>query len=166
MLKEKIQEEIKNAMRGGNEFVTTTLRMVLASITSKEKEKRFNISKEKPTLDEDGLVKESRLMDEEILDVISTEIKKRRDAIALYEKGGRQELSDKEKMEIEMLQKYLPEQLSEEDIKKIVIETIAEVGAREIKEMGKVMAKITPKVKGKAEGGTVSRIVKELLASK
>ena len=166
MLKEKIQEEIKNAMRGGDELTTSTLRMLVASIISKEKEKRFKISKTKPDLNEDGLVKESQLTEEEVLDVISSEVKKRRDAIALYEKGGRQELADKEKKEIEMLQKYLPEQLSEEEIKKLVIEAIARVGAKEIKDMGKVMAELNPKIKGKADGSVVSKTVKDLLNTK
>lgn len=169
MLKEKIQEEIKNAMRGGDELTTSTLRMLVASVISKEKEKRFKISKDlpaqagKPTLSEEGLIKESQLTDEEVLDVISSEVKKRRDAVALYEKGNRPELAKKEKDEIVILQKYLPEQLSEEDIKKLVADAIAKTGAKEIKEMGKVMAELNPKIKGKTDGSIVSKIVKDLL---
>ncbi len=166
MLKEKIQEEIKDAMRSGDELVTSTLRMLIASITSKEKEKRYKISKEKPTLNEEGLVKESQLAEEEILDVISSEIKKRRDAVVLYEKGGRQELADKEKKEIGMLQKYLPEQISEEEIKKLVSEAVVKTGAKEMKDMGKVMAELNPKIKGRADGSVVSKIVKDLLTAK
>lgn len=166
MLKEKIQNETTQAMKERNELVCSTLRMLSAAIVSKEKEKRYKISKQKPDLNEEGLIKESQLTDEEIIEVISSEIKKRRDAIALYEKGNRQELADKEKKEIEILQKYLPEQLSEEEIKKIVKEAIEKTGAKEIKDMGRVMAELMPKVKGKADSGLVSRLVKELLGSK
>ena len=105
----------------------------------------------------------SALNDDEVISVISSEIKKRKDAIVLYKKGNRQELVDKEKKEIEILQKYLPEQLSLEEIRKLIEESIANVGATNIKEMGKVMADLAPKVKGKADGGEVSKIIKELL---
>jgi len=163
MLKEQIQKEITQAMKEGKELVCSTLRMLSAAVVSKEKEKRYKVSKQKPDLNEEGLVKESQLTDEEIIEVVSSEIKKRRDAIVLYEKGGRQELADKEKKEVEILQKYLPEQLSEEEIKKVVSEAIEKTGAKEMKDMGRVMAELMPKVKGKADSGLVSRIVKEFL---
>ena len=166
MLKEQIQKSTTQAMKEGKELICGTLRMLLAAIVSKEKEKRYKASKQKPGLNEEGLIKESQLTDEEIIDVIASEIKKRRDAAALYEKGGRQELADKERKEIEILQKYLPEQLSEEEVKKLVKEAIAKTGAKEIKDMGRVMAELMPKVKGKADSGQVSKIVKDLLVSK
>lgn len=166
MLKEQIQKSTTQAMKEGKELICGTLRMLLAAIVSKEKEKRYKASKQKPDLNEEGLIKESQLTDEEIIDVIASEIKKRRDAAALYEKGGRQELADKERKEIEILQKYLPEQLSEEEVKKLVKEAIAKTGAKEIKDMGRVMAELMPKVKGKADSGQVSKIVKDLLVSK
>jgi len=166
MLKEQIQKSTTQAMKEGKELICGTLRMLLAVIVSKEKEKRYKASKQKPDLNEEGLIKESQLTDEEIIDVIASEIKKRRDAAALYEKGGRQELADKERKEIEILQKYLPEQLSEEEVKKLVKEAIAKTGAKEIKDMGRVMAELMPKVKGKADSGQVSKIVKDLLVSK
>ena len=166
MLKEKIQEDIKTAMRSGAELTISTLRMLQASVITKEKDKRFKISGQKPDLNEEGLVKESQLGDEEIMDVLSTEVKKRRDAIVLYEKGNRQELADKEKKEIGILQKYLPEQMSEDDVKKAVEEAIASVGAKEVKDMGKVMAELAPKLKGKADNSIVSKIVKESLIGK
>jgi uncharacterized protein len=166
MLKEEIKKATTQAMKDGNGFVSTTLRMLSAAIISKEKEKRYKISKQKPDLNEEGLIKESQLQDDEIIEVVSAEIKKRRDAIALYEQGGRQELADKEKKEIEILQKYLPAQLSEDEIREIVIDAIVKIGAKEMKEMGKVMAEIMPKTKGKAEAGLVSKIVKEALSKK
>ena len=166
MLKEEIQNAITKAMKEGNKTVLSTLRMISAAIVSKEKEKRYKISKQKPDLNEEGLVKESQLTNEEIIDVIASEIKKRKDAVALYEKGNRQELADKEKKEIEILQKYLPEQLSNEELKRIIKEAIEKTVAKEIKDMGRVMAELMPKVKGKADGSTVSAIIKELLLKK
>jgi hypothetical protein len=161
MLKEQIKSDTTNAQKSGNEFVLGTLRMLLASILTKEKDKRY---KEK-------LEGEPQLLDEEIISVISSEIKKRKDAITLYNQGNRSELAEKESKEIEVLQKYLPEQLPAEEIKKLVEESIAKVRA-EIKDpstgsgqvMGKVMADLNPKIKGRADSGEVSKIVKELLS--
>jgi len=164
MLKEKIQSETNQAMKESRELDLSALRMLLAAIVSKEKEKRYKVSKQKPDINEEGLVKESQLTDEEIIDVVSSEVKKRKDAVALYEKGNRPELASKEKKEIEVLQKYLPEQLSEEAIKKLVQDAVAKTGAKEIKEMGRVMAELMPQVKGKADSGLVSKLVKESLS--
>ena len=166
MLRKQIQDETKKAIKEGNELTVSTLRMLSASIISREKEKRYKISKQKPDLNEEGLIKESQLTDEEILDVISSEIKKRKDSVAVYRQGKREELARKEEKEIEILQKYLPEQLSEQELKKIVQEAIAKVGAKEIKDMGKVMAELMPKVKGKADNSLVSKLVKDLLSAK
>ncbi|TSC95150.1 MAG: hypothetical protein CEN87_162 [Parcubacteria group bacterium Licking1014_1] len=139
--------------------------MVLASVISKEKEKRYKISKQKPEgCSEEDLAKDSFLTDEEIIDVISSEIKKRKDAIALYEKGNRQELADKEKKEAAILQKYLPEQIPADELKKIIGESINKTGANGIKDMGKVMQDLMSKVKGRADSGEISKIVKELLS--
>ena len=107
--------------------------------------------------------KESKLVDEEIINIISTEIKKRKEAAELYEKGDRKELANKEKKELVILQKYLPEQISEEEIKKLAKEAIAKTGATSQKDMGKVMGALSPQIKGKADGSLVSQIVKELL---
>ena len=164
MLKQQIQNDVKEFLKSGDNLASGTLRMVLASMISKEKEKRYNIAKKKPDLNEQDLVKESELTDEEIIGVLLSEIKKRKDAIVLYDKGNRQELADKEKKEIEILQKYLPEQLSVEELKKIIEESVNKVGAKEIKDMGKVMADLIPRVKGKADSGEVSKIIKELLS--
>ena len=164
MLKQQIKNAVNEALKSGDQLSSGTLRMLLASILTKEKDKRYKIATEKPDTTEENLIKESELTDEQILEVISSEIKKRRDSIVLYIQGKRPELADKEQKEIEILQKYLPEQLKPEEIKKLVEESIAKVGAKEMKDMGKVMADLNPKVKGKAEGGEVSRIVKELLS--
>lgn len=176
MLKHQIQNDATNALKSDNQLMAETLRMVLAFIITKEKEKRYKISKHlsaqagKPELKEEELIKESGLTDEEIIDVLSSEIKKRKDAIVLYEKGNRQELADKEKEEIEVLKKYLPEQLSEEELKKIIKESINRIkdpsspAGSSGQVMGKVMQDLMPKVKGKADASEISRIVKELLS--
>jgi hypothetical protein len=164
MLKQKIQQAVNEALKSKDHFVSGTLRMLLASIITKEKDKRYKIATEKPDTVEEALIKESELTDEQILEVISSEVKKRRDAIVLYEQGKRPELAEKEKKEIEILQKYLPEQLKPEEIKKLAEESIVKVGAKEMRDMGKVMADLNPKIKGRAEGGEVSKIIKELLS--
>lgn len=164
MLKQAIQNDATAALKSGDQLMAGVLRMLLASVITKEKEKRYKVSKQKPELKEEDLLRESSLADEEIIEVISSEIKKRRDAIVLYEKGNRQELADKEKKEIAILQKYLPEQLSKEELKKLIEESINKVGAKEIKDMGKVMQDLMPEVKGRADNSEISRITKELLS--
>ena len=154
MPKQKIQEDLNSSLKEKRELEVSVLRMVLAAILNKEKEKRFK----------SGKTEEIPLTEEEIIDVISSEIKKRREAIELYTRGVRPELAEKEKKEMEILQKYLPEQLPEEEIKKLVKVAIDKVGAKEIKDMGKVMAELMPQVKGRADGSLVSKIVKELLS--
>ena len=170
MLKKQIQSDSISALKSGDQFLLGTLRMLLASITAKEKEKRYKISKDPSTgsgqenLTEEELIKESELADEQIIEVISSEIKKRKDAITLYEKGNRPELADKEQKEIEVLKKYLPEQLSDEELRKLIQESVDKTGASEMKDMGKVMADLNPKIKGKADSGEVSKIVREVLS--
>ena len=164
MLKQNIQKDSIEALKSKDQFKTGVLRMLLASVATKEKEKRYKISKEKPDATEEILIKESELTDEQIVETISSEIKKRKDAIALYLQGNRPELADKETKEIEILKKYLPEQLSEEELRKLVAESITKTGAAEIRDTGKIMADLMPKVKGRADGGEISKIVKELLS--
>ena len=154
MLKITIQEDLNSALKEKKELEVSVLRMVLASVLSKEKDKRFK----------SGKAEDVPLTDEELTDTISSEIKKRREAVELYIRGNRPELAEKEKKEITILQKYLPEQLTEEEIKKLVGEAVAKTGAKEIKDMGKVMAELMPKVKGKSDSSLVSRLVKELLS--
>jgi uncharacterized protein YqeY len=164
-LKEKIQNDLREAVKKKEELEALVLRSLLAAIFNKEKEKRYRISKEKPEFATEELEKESQLIDEEVIEVISSEVKKRKEAILEFEKGKREDLVKKEKAELEILEKYLPEQLSEEEIKKFAKEAIEKTGAKEIKDMGKVMAELMPKVKGKADGALVSKTVKELLGA-
>jgi hypothetical protein len=133
---------------------------------NKEKEKRYKVYQVNTNIAEKELNDKSHLADEEIMEVISSEIKKRREAVLEFEKGKRQDLAEKEKKEMEILKSYLPEQMSEEEIRKLVKDIINMVGAKEQKDMGKVMAQLMPKVKGKADGSLVSGIVKELLSGK
>ena len=163
MLKQQIKTATIEAMKCKDDFVVGVLRMLSAAILGKEKDKRYKISKEKPEMAEDALIKESELTDEQVLEVIGSEIKKRKDAIALYEQGNRPELVERETKEMEILKKYLPEQLSEEAIKSLVQEAIAKTGAKEMKDMGKVMAELNPKTKGKADSALVAKLIKESL---
>lgn len=156
ILKEKIKQDLKTALKEARELEILTLRQLSAAFLNKEKEKQYKLSKQ-------GAEGDFALTEEEMIDAVSAETKKRREAIEGFEKGGRQESADKERKELEILQKYLPEQLSEDEIRNLVKEAVAKTGAKEIKDMGKVMAELSPKTKGRADGGLVSRIVKELL---
>ncbi len=152
-LKKRIQQDLNSGIIGKKELEVLVLRQLLAAVLNKEKEKRFK-SEEK---------KEMNLTDEEMIEVISSETKKRKEAIGFYVKGDRPVLAEKEKKELEILEKYLPEQLSEEEVRKLAKEAIEKTGAESIKDMGKVMAELMPEIKGKAEGGLVSKIIKEIL---
>ncbi len=131
-LKQTIQGDIKEAMKAHDETSLTVLRGAVAAINAKQTEKRYKISKESPDKTEEVLIKESELSDDEAIGVVSGEIKKRKDAIALYEQGGRPELAESEKAEIAVLQKYLPEQLSVEELQKMVAAAIEKTGAKEM----------------------------------
>jgi len=144
-LKEKIQEDLKTSLKAGDQVRVSTLRMLLAAITNKEKEGK-------------------EITEEQLQEVIATEAKKRREAAEAFKKGGRQESAEKEKQELEVLLSYLPEQLTEDQIRALVKEAIEKTRALTIKDMGKVMGELAPTIKGKADGGEVSRIVKEILS--
>jgi hypothetical protein len=170
MLQEKINSEIKQAMINKEELLLLVLRGINASIKNKQIEKRTKLVKTpafaEATADKEKaekLEQECKLSDEEIIDVISSEAKKRKDSIFEFEKGNRPDLVEKEQKELEILKKYLPEQMSEDAVREIVQKAIEETGAVGPKDTGKIMAKIMPQVKGKADGSIVSKIVGELL---
>jgi len=142
----QINDDLKEAMKGKDAATLSTLRMLIAAARNKE-----------ITLREGG---EAELTDEQIIEVVSSEIKKRRDSAEAYTSGGRPELAEKETAEIATLQKYLPAQLSDEELEKIVKEVIAS-GADNF---GKVMGQVMARAKGKADGGKVGELVKKLLA--
>lgn len=165
-IKEDIKIDLAEAMKQRNEVALLTLRGVLASVLAKEKLKRYKTLKQEPSLEESDVAKKANLTKEEIIDVISFEVKKRREAVAGFEKGERMDLIKKEKAEIEVLQKYLPEQLSLEEIKKLVDDAIGKTRAKEMRDMGRVMGELAPKLKGKADNNEVSKMVKQALGSK
>lgn len=146
MLGEKIVEDLKAAMKEKDETKLIAIRMLKSAIQNKAIEKKVK-----------------SLSDEDILDLIQKQIKQRRDSIELFEKGGRQDLIAKETREIEILQQYLPKQLSSDELKKIISDAIKTVGATSAADMGKIMKEVMPKIKGKADGKEVNRVVSELL---
>lgn len=165
-LKEKIEEDFKKALKERNEIEISTLRLLKAAIFNKEKEKRYKIGQKKPELSAKELEKESILSDEEVQEVLISEVKKRKEAIFEFEKGKREDLVKKEKAEMEILKRYLPKEISPEEIEKMARETIERVEAKDIKDMGKVMKELIPKLKGKAESSTIAEIVKNILSKK
>jgi uncharacterized protein len=149
MLKQKLQEDLKQAMLSRNELQTSVLRMFKSAIGYYE-------------INKGGAGYEAT--DEDVLAVLNTQVKQRRDSIEQFKNAGRQELADKEILELEILQKYLPEQMGEEEIKKLVEEALTQTGATAQADFGKVMGALMPKVKGKADGTVVSKIVREKLS--
>jgi len=146
-LKEKIAEDLKEAMREKDILRVNTLRMIIAAIKNYEVEKMRQAS------------------DDDVMVVLTKEAKRRKEAIEEYEKYGRSDLAEKEKRELEIIESYLPKQLTEEEIREIVMKTIEEVGATSIRDLGKVMGAVMPKLKGKADGKLVNNIVREMLES-
>lgn len=144
-LLEKINQDLVRAMKSKDAETTSVLRMLNAAIINKE-----------ITVRQGG---KAELKDEQVLEVIASEIKKRKEAIEAYELGGRQDLADKEKREIGILEKYLPAQLSDQDLEKIIKEII-DSG---ITDFGRLMGQVMGKVKGRAEGGRVGQMVKKML---
>lgn len=161
MLKEQIQKEINDALKSGDKIKRLVLGMLLSSAKNREIIKRAQLNK--IVNDKDQLENQSQLNDEEILETIASEVKKRKEAIEQFNAGNRQELARKEKIEMDILLNYLPAQLSEEEIKMEVKKILNELDVTDIKETGKVIGKIMTKLKGRADGGLVSRIVKEEL---
>lgn len=160
-LKEKIIKDFKETFKAKEETRLSVLKMLQAEIKNAEIAKRTRLVKRT-----NGSIMEDEcceLNDEEVLEVIFREIKKRRDSVEMYEKGGRSDLAEKEKKEIEILSAYLPEQMSEDEVRQLAEQAVKESGATGPKEMGKVMAVLMPQIKGKAEGAAVTKIVKELL---
>ena len=148
MNKQKLQEELKKSMLAKDELRTSVLRLLLSAINYYEIQKG-------------GAGYEAT--EEDVLSVIQKEAKQRRDSITEFEKAGRQELVEKEKSELKILEAFLPAQMPEEEVRNIVEQTITETGAATIADMGKVMGALTPKLKGKADMGIVSSIVRQKL---
>jgi uncharacterized protein len=144
-IKERLQEEWKQALKAKDKFRADTISMARAAILKEEKSGA------------------GQLDDDMIIDILAREVKQRREAILEFEKGNRQDLVDKTNDEIEILLGYLPQQLSEDEIYDIIRVTAFEVGANSIRDMGKVMSAIMDRVRGRADGKLVSALVKEHL---
>ncbi len=155
-LKEKIQKDFTEAFKAKDSDRVLVLKMLQAGIKNAEIEKKTGLAKKGEPFE--------GLSDNEVIQVISREAKKRRDAIELYEKGGRAGQAETEKKELEILSAYLPEQISEDEIKKLAKNAIEQSGASDLKDIGKVMAILVPQTKGRADGALVNKIVRELLA--
>ena len=145
-LKDLIKTQVTSSMKDGDKFRTTVLRMIVAEIQKIEIEEKSDLS------------------EPQITSILEKMIKQRNDAITQFEQAKRQELADKEKQEIVIIKEFLPEQMSEDEISKLVFQTISEVGANSMKDMGRVMSSIKPLIAGKADSGLVSQMVKKALS--
>jgi uncharacterized protein YqeY len=145
-IQEQITSDLKEAMKNKDMAKLSVLRMISSVVKNKELEKKDSLT------------------DEEVLSILSSEAKKRKEAIAGFESAGRPELAEGEKTELELIQTYLPEQMSEEEVRAIIEEAVKSTGAQSMQEIGLVMKEVMPKVKGKADGNLVNSIVKELLS--
>jgi len=159
--KEQVQQELKGTLKAGDTLKRSVLSGVMSSIQNKELSKRTQLSKTIAGIDE--LTKQSRLTDDEIQEVLASEAKKRKESIEQFKNGGRDDLVDKEQSELDILSGYLPEQLDDETVASTVKEVIVSTGAQSTQDMGRVMGEVMKKLKGKADGNTVNRIVKEEL---
>jgi len=144
-LSDRLNEDMKQAMKNQDKFRLSVIRMLRASIKSKEIDLRKTLN------------------DDEVLDVLSREIKLRKDSLQEFEKAGRTDLVENLKAEIDIISEYMPKQLDEEELKQIVQQTIQEVGASTKADMGKVMGALMPKVKGRADGRLVNQLVQQAL---
>lgn len=144
-LAERLQQDMKFALKNKEKEKLSTIRMVRAAI------KKVEIDNKAP------------LNEEQVLELILREVKQRKDAMREYEKAGRQDLLEKEKAELEVLETYLPKQLTEAELQDLIQETIHQLGVTSKHEIGKVMKAVMPKVKGMADGKVVNQIVQKLL---
>ena len=145
MLKEKLLEDLKNSMKEKNVLRKNVIQMVRAAILQVEKDKNIKVS------------------DEQIIQIMAKEVKTRKDSLEDYQKGGRQDLVDQTKQEIQIIEEYLPKQLSKEELKAKVQEVIQETGATSMKDMGKVMKAAKEKIGAASDGKSINEVVKELL---
>jgi uncharacterized protein YqeY len=142
----EIKEQLTDAMREGDAARRDALRLILASLQSAQKELQ------------------RELHDDEELQVLQRERKKRVEAADAFRAGGREEQADKEEAELDVLEEFMPDPLSEEEVEEIVDDVIAEVGATSMRDIGRVMADVMPQVAGRADGSAVSQLVREKLA--
>lgn len=146
MLRDRLNEEMKQAMKARDEIRLSVIRLIRSSVKNREIESRHELN------------------DGEITEVVSTLVKQRRESIRMFGEAGRTDLVEKEEKELSVLLAYLPQQLSREEVEALVVQAIADSGAQGPKDMGKVMKAIMPHVAGRADGSLVSAVVKEKLA--
>jgi uncharacterized protein YqeY len=144
-LREKIDGDIKDALKSGAKDKVSALRMVSAALKNKEIDKR------------------RQLIDEEVIETVRALIKQRKDSIEQFAKGGRQDLVDKETAEVAVLEVYLPKQLGREELEALVRDAVAQTGAQGPRDMGKVMKALVPMIGGRADNKLVSELVKSAL---
>ncbi|SHG91001.1 GatB/YqeY domain-containing protein [Tepidibacter thalassicus] len=144
-LKSKLMDDLKLAMKEKDQVKKSVITLIRSAVKQYEVDNRIE-------LDDDG-----------VIDIVSKQMKQRKDALEEFKKAGREDLIAQTESEIEILKTYLPAQLSDEEVEKIVVETIGEISASSMKDMGKVMSAIMPKVKGKADGKIVNQLVKKHL---
>ena len=144
-LKDKLMDDLKSAMKDKDIIRKNVVQLIRSGVLQVEKDNKV-------TLDDDG-----------VLDVIAKQLKQRRDSLPEYEKSGRDDLIAQLKREMELLMEYLPAQLSREELTAIVKEAVESTGASSVKDMGKVMAAVMPKTKGRADGKEINAIARELL---
>lgn len=145
-LRHQLTEDMKTALKSRDQFKLDTLRMVVSAVKNKEIEARGELS------------------DDAVVGLVGTLVKQRKEAAQLYRQGGRDDLAAKEEQEIEILNTYLPEQMGEDELVKVVEAVINEAGASSMADMGKVMKAVMSKVAGKADGSLVSALVKKSLS--
>ena len=146
MLKQRIQEDMKRAMKGGDKPRLGVIRLLMAAIKQREVDERIELD------------------DEQILQVLDKMVKQRRDSITQYQEAGRSELAEQEADEVSILQEYLPEALTEDEIASMIQEAITATGAESMRDMGKVMGQLKPKMQGRADLGAVSALIKQQLS--
>ncbi len=144
-LKDRLMDDLKTSMKNRDKIRKDVVTMIRAAIKQKEVDERIDLD------------------DEAVIDVISKQVKQKKDAIEDFRKGQRQDLVELTEKEIDILLEYLPQQLTESELDEIVRAAIQEVGANTVKDMGKIMSNVMPKIKGRADGSMVNNIVKQYL---
>lgn len=144
-LKQKLQEDLKTSMKNKDTLRKSVITLIRSSIKQVEVDKRIELN------------------DDDVIDIISKQLKQRNDSLEQFLDAGREDLVEETRSEIEVLKEYLPQQLSEEELNEIVKQTISELGATSMKDMGKIMSVIKPKTKGRADGKLINKLVKENL---
>ena len=147
MLENDISRDLRAALKAGDKLTVSSLRMLMAEVKNKKIEERAD-----------------ELKDSDLIRVIQKMVKRHKESIAKFEEGGRSDLAEKEANEMSVLEKYLPEMMTEEEIASIVDEEVRNAGASSIRDMGKVMGAVIARVEGRAEGGTISGLVKKRLS--